>query len=199
MDDWFDTDVMLACESPIEHRMAGGMAALAVTGEANIRFVMGVARADELTNIRDAARYPDLWLHVFPQEIVGRYRADFLVVASLDGRCKTLIVECDGKEFHQDKAKDAERDEYMEKLGYRVMRFPGSDIWSDARKCARRVVDCADLVLRAIEPKPGPSQQPLHPEMKQIFEHLAGVLPVTYWGWIGDQLRGRKPEENGDA
>lgn len=51
------------------------------------------------------------------------------------------IVECDGHEFHErtkEQAKnDKSRDRHLQSLGYYVLRFTGSELWKDPKRCAR--------------------------------------------------------------
>lgn len=70
------------------------------------------------------------------QYVLGPYRVDF---AFLEDR---LIVEADGAEFHTSRRaiwKDKKRDMYLRKLGWRVLRFTGSQIFTDAYWCARHI------------------------------------------------------------
>lgn len=183
---WNPEGVNEICESPIERMLVGGLIALDSGGHANVRFLIGKSRAEELPSMRDRGKYPGLWLHVFPQEVVGPYRADFLIVAGLNGRCKTMVIECDGKEFHQDKERDWERDNFMERLTYRVIRFKGSAIWRDTMRCAQYVVEVADRYLGEPEQDYQPNQQPLHPAdaLKPLSTPLLGALPMAYWNWL---------------
>ncbi len=57
----------------------------------------------------------DLW----PQFPVSKYFVDF------GNPVAKVAVECDGAEWHQDKAKDAARDAALVALGWRVYRLPG--------------------------------------------------------------------------
>jgi hypothetical protein len=51
------------------------------------------------------------------------------------------IVECDGHEFHErtkeQAARDKGRDRHLQSLGYYVLRFTGSELWKDPKRCAR--------------------------------------------------------------
>lgn len=73
---------------------------------------------------------PGLPIHIVPQVSFGPYRVDFLV-ESYSHRC--LAVECDGKAFHQDKERDARRDDTLLR-GFRLptYRIAGRDIWRNA-------------------------------------------------------------------
>lgn len=83
---------------------------------------------------------------IFLQAKVGVYVADFLFDIHFDGDPRrTLVVECDGHDFHErtkDQArKDRERDRWMLSKNITVMRFTGSEIWADPLDCAGQVVD----------------------------------------------------------
>jgi very-short-patch-repair endonuclease len=87
---------------------------------------------------------------VYPQLSIGPYRADFLLVwqpGVLDAWPhfhRTMVVECDGHEFHEKSKEqataDKARDRYMQARGHLVFRFSGSDIWRDAIACARETL-----------------------------------------------------------
>ena len=48
-------------------------------------------------------------------------------------------VECDGHDFHEktkeQAARDKKRDRDLQALGYRVLRFSGSEIYRDVNAC----------------------------------------------------------------
>jgi hypothetical protein len=65
---------------------------------------------------------------------IGPYRADF--------RIGKVIVECDGHAYHSSKdqrGRDAERDIYLQRQGYRVARFTGTQIAHNAAACVAQV------------------------------------------------------------
>jgi very-short-patch-repair endonuclease len=66
---------------------------------------------------------------------IGYYRVDFAFPA------EKLVVEADGKAYHRGwrVRKDKKRQEWLQKNGWRVLRFTGSTIYNDARGCARIV------------------------------------------------------------
>lgn len=57
----------------------------------------------------------------YPQYPVGRYFIDFANPKAKVG------IECDGAEYHKDKAKDAARDAELSALGWTIYRISGSD------------------------------------------------------------------------
>lgn len=75
----------------------------------------------------------EMALRVTPQFKVGKYRVDFLI----DGT--NICVELDGHEYHKTKeqrTRDAKREREIESLGYRVVRFTGSEVFRDPIDCA---------------------------------------------------------------
>lgn len=66
------------------------------------------------------------------------YKADFQIRS---GQGK-LIIECDGKEFHSTpyaSQYDRSRQQAIEALGYRVLRFTGTEIWNDLDGCVAAI------------------------------------------------------------
>ena len=55
----------------------------------------------------------------YPQWPVAGFFVDFANPVA------KVALECDGREFHKDKAKDAARDAKLAELGWSVYRFPG--------------------------------------------------------------------------
>lgn len=76
-----------------------------------------------------------LGLQMFPQYPIDRYFADFA------DPWRKWVIECDGKAFHN-AAKDQERDQVMEELGWIVTRLPGSRLWlsEDDERAAHRFI-----------------------------------------------------------
>lgn len=122
--------------SPIEEIMAYALATMETgfawerTGE--LAFVDGL----DLPNVTAVAQ-------IVPQFDIGPYHADFaVVVKGPNGKLK-YAVECDGHDFHErtkaQAAHDKRRDRYFQKLGWKVLRFTGSEIYKDAVRCAAEV------------------------------------------------------------
>jgi very-short-patch-repair endonuclease len=143
-------EVLRRCESPIETRMALGFARVAELGLGQVCFRPNGDIPANIEDMHDLARYHGLWLHVFPQLRIGRYRADFFAMGVyhdiFPGRAPEIrqcgiVVECDGKNFHRNPKNHWRRDSYLTHgRGYTVMRFPGADIWRNAKGCADAVV-----------------------------------------------------------
>lgn len=68
---------------------------------------------------------------------IGKYRVDIL----LETKYKNIIIECDGKEFHQDLKREEARDKYLRDKGYTVLHFTGSRIATDRIGCAHEVIE----------------------------------------------------------
>jgi len=95
--------------------------------------------------------FAQLFLTV-PQARIGKYRADFALVRMFQGPYAhedefdgPLIIECDGKAFHdannEQLTRDRKRDRDMTLAGYQVLRFTGSELHRDPMACARQVWD----------------------------------------------------------
>ena len=96
------------------------------------------------------AWFPGVAVAIIPQKRIGKYRADFLV--DVPGIVK-IVVEADGHDFHEktkyQAQRDRKRDRDIQSYGYKVMRFTGSEIYANPRKCAWEVermivVECLD-------------------------------------------------------
>ena len=78
---------------------------------------------------------------ISPQHQIGKFRVDFFV-QSLSPHA-TVIVECDGHDYHEktkaQASNDKRRDRELKMQGYDVLRYTGSDIWRDPRRCADEV------------------------------------------------------------
>lgn len=59
-------------------------------------------------------------LVMYPQYPVSRFFVDY------GNPVAKVAIECDGAKWHQDKAKDAERDAELAELGWKVFRLTGS-------------------------------------------------------------------------
>lgn len=78
------------------------------------------------------------WLFTInPQEKIGDYRVDFVLVCD---KGKKVVVECDGHDFHErtkeQAAKDRKRDRELQAKGYLVLRYTGSEIYRSPTECA---------------------------------------------------------------
>jgi len=69
-----------------------------------------------------------------PQVKIGRFLVDF--VAEI-GNTK-IIVECDGRDFHNP-FHDAERDKELKLQGYQIIHFTGSEIYNNVESCLEKI------------------------------------------------------------
>ena len=84
-----------------------------------------------------------------------KYRVDFLLPS------KNVVIELYGYEYHNTKykiTKDAERERYLQRKGYQVIRFTGSEIYKDAQKCVNEVISLTHIQPAII---PVDSREPL--------------------------------------
>lgn len=84
-------------------------------------------------------------LTIIQQSRAFSYRLDFKIyVKTPDGEFASVVVECDGHDFHErtkEQAKhDRSRDRELSLIGLRVLRFTGSEIHADAFGCARETL-----------------------------------------------------------
>lgn len=90
----------------------------------------------------------DAGIHITPQFPVGKYRADFLIEQERIGPDDILtpvIVELDGHAFHdkdkRQRSYEKARDREMQRAGYKVLHFTGSDVVADPLKVAYEVLE----------------------------------------------------------
>ena len=84
-----------------------------------------------------------------PQVEVGPYRVDFVYTYNIEGIGVPVkvAVELDGHEFHEKTKAQAKRDKakdrYLQKQGYYVFRYTGSDVFADPERCIQEIHDFA--------------------------------------------------------
>ncbi len=69
---------------------------------------------------------------------VQQYRIRGYIVDFAFPRAR-LVVEADGRDYHQDEARERTRDEAIRKAGWHIVHFTGSAIWRDADTCVRSI------------------------------------------------------------
>lgn len=77
-------------------------------------------------------------LIVSPQFAIVRYRADFAITARLGQQTKTVLVECDGQEFHA-AAPDRRRDACLRAYGFETVRASRAEILACPRNVSAQV------------------------------------------------------------
>ncbi|MCK4824033.1 UvrD-helicase domain-containing protein, partial [bacterium] len=73
-----------------------------------------------------------------PQVRIGRFLVDFLV----EIYNQKIIVECDGRDFHNP-FHDKERDKELKLQGYQIMHFTGSEIYNNIESCVEKILNIA--------------------------------------------------------
>lgn len=143
-------------ESPIEKKMLASL--LIACKERNLEPCQ-LNKKQEKISILPKKERKDNELIIYPQKKIGNYRVDIFVeyfvtyypfdengeYKALEGR---LIIECDGHEFHEktkEQAKrDKKRDRFLQKKGYTIFHYTGSEIYNDSVKLA---LECVDFVM----------------------------------------------------
>src|SRR6267142_6065754 len=80
---------------------------------------------------------------------ISRYRGDFV------DKSRRLVIEVDGHEDHkskEDRTYDAKRDRQLHRDGYTVLRFTGSEIYTNLSRCIEEVKQ----TLQLMRPQPQP-------------------------------------------
>lgn len=104
-----------------------------------------------------------------PQARIGRFTVDFLVTHEN----KRVIVECDGKAYH-DPLKDRERDKVLFSEGYPVCHFSGADILAD-------VDQCVEVIKKRLDYQASPAyaiDEDLDPSQMASVRSVAGPIRV---------------------
>ena len=96
------------------------------------------------------------------QHPIDSYRVDFFIEAAEKHYCNgcsprrfgaSVIVDCDGHDFHEktkeQASRDKQRDRKLQSMGHTVFRFTGSDVWNDPFKCAAEAVDYLERSILA--------------------------------------------------
>lgn len=177
--DWKRSCFTDLCESPIELELLTALWAVVnyeQRGELSIKKAGTYAETHELdfcadpkVEISPQSNF-ELKVQVMPQMQIGDYRVDFAItsrasvyvnsaehgdangIAHAYVYLPTVIIECDGHDFHErtkeQAARDKKRDRYLQSSGNPVLRFTGSEIYRDAWGCASQVTDFIDQVAR---------------------------------------------------
>lgn len=135
------------CESPIEMAMSLALWIAAREEVDSVCYLLN-GKVYGQTNGERA-------LIIQPQKEIGEYRVDFSLMFRSEAETssdvlfpvtlrRTMIVECDGRDFHDrtqvQAVKDRQRDRALQAMGFYVFRYAGSEIWADVFHCAAEVV-----------------------------------------------------------
>jgi very-short-patch-repair endonuclease len=145
------------CESPIEESLYWAL----VAARAKVQ-IPSVNYWDEEPQHSWFSVSMDLGdLQVFPQYEMtadgARYRADFYIQVGVFrpgvDKNPTMVVECDGHDFHErtkeQAARDRQRDRAMQREGHTVLRFTGSEIFRSPAAVAEEIVDMAERLAQS--------------------------------------------------
>lgn len=85
----------------------------------------------------------DMRLQITHQARVLNYKVDFLIASSAG--VPLLVIECDGHDFHERTKEQASKDKSREReilaaTLLPMMRFTGSEIWSNTFECATEAI-----------------------------------------------------------
>jgi len=76
-------------------------------------------------------------LMVVPQYKIGKYRLDFALPF------RKIAIEIDGHDYHttkEQRRKDYQRERALQKLGWHIVRFTGSEVYNDADDCVKELI-----------------------------------------------------------
>lgn len=122
---------VIECESPIEQLLSLSLEELNIKQIYNFNPFVDVIEVEKQSEIKCGNK---------------KYRVDFLIpVAYKNQGNKCFVIECDGHEFHQKTKEQVEKDNTrtrdLQKAGYEIIRFSGTEIWHRPYKCAKDVLN----------------------------------------------------------
>lgn len=107
-------------------------------------------------------------LQFIPQAKFGRHIVDFLVECNQ----RKLLIECDGRDFHNPQ-KDKERESILKQYNIPLIRFSGSELFSNVTSC----VDKVEQFIYSIHAKPHYSIDPdLDPSQLKPIDQIDGPI-----------------------
>lgn len=122
---------LIDCESPIEQLLSLALEQLNIVNIYKFNPFIDIVEIEKQKEIQCENK---------------RYRVDFFIpVIYKNQENKCFVIECDGHEFHQKTKEQVERDNTrmrtLQKCGYEVIRFSGTEIWHRPYKCANEVLN----------------------------------------------------------
>lgn len=108
-------------------------------------------------------------LPFLPQYPIGRYFADF---ADPDTK---IVIECDGRAFHQDMEKDAARDRDMAASGWTVFRLTG-------RECRAPDMDWQEIIDIRHEREHEAADERINEWLMHSSDGVIAAIGVKYYG-----------------
>jgi very-short-patch-repair endonuclease len=122
-----------------------------------------------------AIRYTGL--PMLPQYPIGPYFADF---ADPDAK---IVLECDGRQFHQDKDRDAARDRFMVARGWSVYRVTG-------RECMAEEIDWEAISYLRADHEPDEAGRIV---MNWLLGSVEGVISAIGVAHYGKEIKSADP------
>lgn len=122
-------DSLVDCESPIEQLLSIELTNLGLKRIVDFNPFIDVLDIEKQKEIKIKSK---------------KYRVDFCIpVVYKNQENKCYVIECDGYEFHQKTKKQVEEDNKrqrdLQKEGYEIIRFSGSEIFHKPKQCALEV------------------------------------------------------------
>jgi adenine-specific DNA-methyltransferase len=90
-------------------------------------------------------------VHFRRQHPIGHYIVDFC------SPMKKLVIEVDGGQHLEQKAYDQRRTEFLEKQGYRMLRFWDHEVLTEIEKVLQVIYDTTGEEMEDPEPEPPPA------------------------------------------
>ena len=121
-----------------------------------------------------SSRIPNLKREVW---IDNKYRVDFCIPDA------KVIIELYGYKYHNEKwkiTKDAQRERYLQKKGYQILRFTGSEITKDVHSCVNEVI----AILNSHPKEKTPE--------KAVVRSIPSAIPISFPNT--SQVENRKPK-----
>lgn len=89
---------------------------------------------------------------LYMQYPVGKYRVDFALMCHGEDQ-PGIAIELDGHAFHERTKEQAQRDKSRDRViqadGWHMLRFTGSEVWSDPAKCVSEVLSVGKRMREA--------------------------------------------------
>ena len=136
-DRWSRTALAQRCESPIELYLLAAMTLFPAFTSWSASGYVAIETADCPPD-GDPKGWP--LLTIVPQYQMEDFRVDF---ALFWRGGHLIVVECDGHDFHERTAEQAERDRsrdrMLQKRNIAILRFTGREVYRDPFKCAEEI------------------------------------------------------------
>jgi very-short-patch-repair endonuclease len=146
---WMNDPAAQRCESPIEKLLLAAITLSITTNHWSFN-----RSIDRLIANDKPLGVPNAWpfFTIVSQWPLGNYRIDFMVFVQGGHQ---FAVECDGHDFHERTAEQAEydrsRDRALQQLDIASLRFTGREIYRDPFECANEVIQFAMKKLHQVD------------------------------------------------